>query len=336
MNAINFFSINTYLYLPTASNPKVALAIDNKALANNAFKLYNPFSEKAKWLKKITRFLFLNGNFWLRKVAPVKKQSSSEFIQYLEKKLNLQLVSSIYFATAKDKVVLQLQNNHQIIGYLKFPLNQTGVRRIINEQNAIEILSKEIIVSPVMLSDNFKDTPFLLLHELQGNIGNVSKNDINALLHKFKKDKKYCLKDHPRILQLKEQLEETKLFQYVTILEDCIATSREYYHEVYEHGDFAPWNIVHTQNGYVPFDFEYFEENGLEYMDLIKYYFQIGFLLQKLSIKELITYISEKINIPEIIILLKLFLIKEILRKTEENESSVYEKEMLKYLSNEK
>ena len=47
MKDIEFFSLNSYIYLPTKQNPKVALVVDNSDLANNAFKLYNPFSFKA-------------------------------------------------------------------------------------------------------------------------------------------------------------------------------------------------------------------------------------------------------------------------------------------------
>ena len=52
MNATDFLSSNSYIYLPTSKNPKVALVVDNSALAQNAFKLYNPFSQKAKLFKK--------------------------------------------------------------------------------------------------------------------------------------------------------------------------------------------------------------------------------------------------------------------------------------------
>ena len=53
------------------------------------------------------------------------------------------------------------------------------------------------------------------------------------------------------------------------------------YLEVYEHGDFAPWNLMVTEKGIIPFDFEYFEEFGLEYLDEIKYHFQIEHFLKR-------------------------------------------------------
>ena len=36
------------------------------------------------------------------------------------------------------------------------------------------------------------------------------------------------------------------------------------------HGDFAPWNLITHNNKVTPFDFEYFEETGLEFLDLIQ------------------------------------------------------------------
>ena len=67
-------------------------------------------------------------------------------------------------------------------------------------------------------------------------------------------------------------------------------------------------------------------------MDLIKYYYQVGKLLNNLNNHELISFIKKEININEIELLLKIFLIKEILRDTEENESFSYEENILELL----
>ena len=98
---------------------------------------------------------------------------------------------------------------------------------------------------------------------------------------------------------------------------------------VYEHGDFTPWNIVNVDKNYIPFDFEHFVEDGLEYFDLIKYYYQIGRLLEDMKAKELTAYIFKQINVKEIRELLQLFLIKEIVRNKEESETCSFEENML-------
>ena len=336
MNATNFFSSNTYLFLPTNRNPKVALAIDSSDLAKNSFRLYNPFSKKATYLKKISQFLSINLNAVARIIPFAKKYKKGEFVAYLESKLNTSLVVSVYYATAGDKVVLQLQSEGKIMGYIKFPMNKIGINHINNEIKAINILSEKNIVAPAILHDYNKNTPYLFLKELQGEIKDVPEDKVNVLLQRLKKQQKYLLIHHPRIIQLKEQLQKLNLLEELNALEKMSLTSKNEYFEVYEHGDFAPWNLIITNEHIIPFDFEYFEENGLEYMDLIKYYFQIGFLLKKMTIAQLVDFICQKIAIPEAMILLQVFLIKEITRKAEENESIAFEKRMLGYLNNEK
>ena len=98
-------------------------------------------------------------------------------------------------------------------------------------------------------------------------------------------------------------------------LDKLCSKSKKEYRLVYEHGDFAPWNIVKVKDDYVPFDFEYFVEDGLEYFDLIKYYYQIGNLLEKKTNDELKKYIYSKIKFDEIEIIYELYLIKENIMK---------------------
>jgi len=336
MNDINFFSESNYLYLPTKSNPKVALAVDNTEVAKNAFKLYNPFSKKAKMLKNIASGLYVNWNTVITKLSNDNSKSNSEFIQYLEQKLGVLLISSIYFATAKDKVVVQLQTENKVYGYLKFPLNDIGVSRLLNEKKAIDILSKQDIVAPVLLSDSYKSNPFILLKEVKGEIQTVSKEKLDVLLSSFKKAKRCQLNKHPRILRLLEKLNINGLSNYTEIIHVICNRSQKEYYEVYEHGDFTPWNLVTNNKTVIPFDFEYFEEDGLEYFDIIKYYYQTGRLLQQLSQVKLIDLIYKAIGIPEIDLLFQLFLIKEIAIQKSNNKSYIFEKELLDYIHHEK
>ena len=57
MKDFNFFSDNKYIVLPTKTKPKVFLSIDNNC-KKNSFKLYQPFSFKAKLLKSIAFYFF--------------------------------------------------------------------------------------------------------------------------------------------------------------------------------------------------------------------------------------------------------------------------------------
>lgn len=326
MNATDFFSSNAYIFLPTRSNPKVALAVDNSTLVGNAFRLYNPFSTKAKLLKKVSQTAFTSFNTVSKIIWGTNQEEKSVFVSYLETKLNRSLVSSLYFATIQDKVVIQLQTpDAEIVGYLKFPLNEVGLRHLENEKKAIEILSEKRVVQKYLLHDEFDGKPFLLITALEGEIGLVERKHIDELLLRFKKEEVYRLIDHPRITELKRCVDTNDMSKYLSLIEKICQNSTMQYALVYEHGDFTPWNIVNVNGDCIPFDFEHFTEDGLEYFDLIKYYYKIGKLLENMDANELITYIFEQINIKEIRELLQLFLIKEIVRKKEENEPHTFE-----------
>ena len=333
MNATDFYSSNSYIFLPTSKNPKVALAIDNSALAQNAFKLYNPFSQKAKLLNKVSQAAFINFNAISKIVWKSKEEKKSTFVSYLETKLNTSLVSSLYFATIQDKVVMQLQTlDAELLGYLKYPLNEVGLQHLKNEKRAIEILSEKKVVQKYILHDMFEGKPFLLFGALEGEIGLVDRNNIDKLLLKFKKEEVYLLANHPRIVELKRSVSNNDMSKYLTLIEDICQNSTMEYTLVYEHGDFTPWNIVKVDKDYVPFDFEHFVEDGLEYFDLIKYYYQIGKLLENMEANKLIVYIFEQIKVKEIRELLQLFLIKEIIRNKEENEPYDFEAKLLEVM----
>ncbi len=333
MNVTEFFSSNTYMFLPTSENPKVALAIDDSQLAKNSFKLYNPFSKKAKLLKKGSQMAFLKFNSISKKVLKTQKKERSGFVTYLEEKLDTPLVSSLYFATIADKVVMQLQTpDAKMVGYVKYPLNDIGLKHLETEKRAIEILSEKNIVSRYLLCDTFEEKPFLLLDALEGDIGEVERSSIDEIIAKFKREDSFTLAEHPRTVDIRKSLASNELAQYLSLLEKVCQSSTQKYALVYEHGDFTPWNIVKVNDEYIPFDFEHFVEDGLEYFDLIKYYYQVGKLLEGKTEKELIDYIGMQVKVGEINELLQLFLIKEIVRNKEENEPYDFEVTMLETL----
>jgi hypothetical protein len=213
---------------------------------------------------------------------------------------------------------------------LKYPLNDVGLKHIQNEILAFEILAKKKIIKPYILSKEYDGKPFLLLEELDGTIDSLDTKSIDTLVNKLKREDSFKLLNHPRIISLKESLAKNDMSTYISKVNAICTNSTEDYKLVYEHGDFTPWNIVKVKDNYTLFDFEYFVEDGLEYFDLIKYYYQVGKLLESKKEKELVAFVSANINIPEIQELLQLFLIKEILRGKEENELFEFEEDMMK------
>ena len=331
MIVTNFLSSNAYLYLPSKKNPKVILAVDDAKITQNSFQLYNPFSKKGKILKKISRFASLYAHPFMNLFTTQAIQSN--FISYLEKKLQSKLVISVYIGTILDKVVLQLQTKEaHVIGYIKYPLNEIGYKHLQNEKKALEVLSQLNIVEPYIFYDKYQSTSFLLLPEIKGTIGIVEKRDVLQILSSLKCDTSYLLSEHPRVISLQKKLKKTQMFDLYTLLNDTIKISTKRYSLVYEHGDFAPWNIIKIENSFQAFDFEYFTEDGLEYLDLCKYYYQIGKLLENKKDEGLIDYVFENISVEEKIIVFKIFLIKEIVESLEENIIRQFEIDLLQRL----
>jgi hypothetical protein len=329
MKDISFFSEDIYISIPNRQNPKVVLAVGDKNKAKKSFEIYNPFSAKAKIFKSIVRFLSVSCNTFFVKLANVEKHRNSAFIHFLNEEFQINFTASIYNATLKDKVVIQLQSEGLIFGYVKFPINEHGLKNIKNEIYAIELLSRQGIMNLEMQCLKFQGTPFFILPDLQGNFESIPDNEVLKLVESYKKTVVFKLENQPRILEIKDFFVAQNLKEELAILNTILQTSKEYYHEVYEHGDFAPWNIVKTKEGLAAFDFEYFTEKGLEYFDLIKYHFQVGRLLKGKNQTDLYAYISEKIKIKEIKEILSLFLLKEIMNCFQQEKTAEFESKML-------
>jgi hypothetical protein len=330
MNATSFFSDQTYLVLPTKASPRVYLSIDNRKMAGKALMLYNPFSKKAKVLKAAVTFLSIYFNPLSKFLLPTIKAEKSLFIKFLEEKLNTELISSVYLATAKDKVVLQLQDDKGILGYLKYPLTEQGKERLLKEKQGISEFAKKSVVPNLILDDVYGETPFILIQNIKGRIGHLDNKENQAILTAFIKETSFKLMKHPRILDLQSKLKQYGLTVYSNKLNQIISSSKNTYKEVLEHGDFTPWNLIRAEQGVVPFDFEYFEEHGLEHLDEIKYYFQIEHLLNGKKDVELIKAIATKIKIKEFQLIFQVFLIKEIVNKHGSTESYDFENSLLK------
>jgi len=330
-----FFSPNDYLFLPTEKKPRVALAVDDNDISKNSFLLYNPFSIKARLLKKINYFSLTKANSISKKLLNIQsKESNSSLIEHLEKRLNCSLISSIYFSTTNDKVVIQLQSiDAKILGYLKYPLSARGEANIINEKKAIEILSNNGVVERYIFSNVFDNSTYLLLKNIDGKIDYISCNALNIILSNFRRNKHYLLHEHPRIKELQIKTNSIGLKNYSKLINKICKKSDLKYELVYEHGDFAPWNILKVKKKYVPFDFEYFIENGIEFFDSIKYFYSIGKLVKNKKGRDLLLYLNKNIHLKEPKEFFSLFLINEVIRNIADKVPYNFEVELIDLLN---
>lgn len=332
MNVTKFLAANVVVVLPSKSSPKVYLAIDTPALARMAFELYNPFSTKGKLFKGVALFLCVHANNLAKLILPTLSIPKSPFMVFVSGQMAKELTSSVYIATAKDKVVLQLVENGNIIGYLKYPLTLAGESRLQNEIKGIRILSEKGIVPPLIYLGNYEKMDFIILRNIEGSIEKVDIEEIAIVLNSLKKNVSYPLAEHPRILHLKRKAFELGMEWVAVKMGSLVKQSKNSYAEVYEHGDFAPWNLIKASSGLVPFDFEYFVENGITYFDELKYHYQIAHLLEGKVGKDLFNAVESNVMIEEFHILFGLYLIKEILIKKEEGIPYHLEELLLGYI----
>jgi len=334
MDLNSFLSSNKYIAIPSKKKPKVFLAIDNKEISQLSFELYNPFSLKAKFLKLVLRFVFLNFNSIAKRIFPLVRARKSIFIMHLEQSLEKEINSSLYISTDLDKVVIQLVSKNVILGYAKYPLKNNAVKKIENEKNAIEILSKDKIVAPLLHYSVYKDKPIIVTKHEVGNVKILSAAEYKPTLLKFKQKNKVRLINHSRIKSIRKELELHELNELVVLLDNLISISKQEYHDAYEHGDFAPWNLLYLDGKVIPFDFEFFVEKGIDFFDEIKYNVQIEKLLNGKNGKDLINAISTKVIIDEFNIIFIIFLMKEIIEKIKASTPYCQELSLINILRN--
>jgi hypothetical protein len=328
MKDIDFFSSNKYIALPSKQNPRVMLALGTHAENIASFQLYNPLSLKAKLLKKIAfKFPFFN----------IVTKNRSDFIAFLESKLGQEITSSVYYSSCKYKVVLQLQSKGLVIGYLKLGITDKGNEKVQKEYSALSILEDGIIVPKVIDSGFFEEHFFILIEPIKGIQKQPLRQDLNILLSELKhsSNKEFKLSNHPRVLSIKKRLVNCNMEQYLLLLDKIIASDNSKYLLVYEHGDFTAWNIKYMDSKYQLIDFEYFEENGIEGMDLCRFYYAHEVYVNNSQPSKVVNEILQNIG-DRLKNILFIFLINEVLFRYENNWNNSRDKKVLDYYIKEK
>lgn len=331
----DFFSEGRYFNLPIIRN-RVSLFMDNPKLFKTSIKLYMPSSKKAIIVKGLIESL--NTYFPKALFLFSIKYGKGKFIDFLEKKYKKEIVSSIYYPTISDKLVLQLITlDGNIFGYMKIGTQVKGNEKVLRELNAINILTNETnLLNKGYLIDKgkYNDFDYIILKEIEGKNNNLTISALSKIFNELNKGKLFLLKDHPNFIELLENTSKLKQKELNEVLKQILNISNKKYSLVFEHGDLAPWNIFEDLDGNIKlFDFEYFENNGLEFMDKFNYYYQTGILLKKMKYQELFEFLKIKIQIEEFYIMFAIFLIKKIISKIKEESNYNQELDFLKKVS---
>lgn len=330
----DFYSEGSYLNFPKTKK-KVSLFVNSYAFFSTSIKLYQPFSRRA--------ILFKKGLIILAKTVPSilklisNKKEKGGFIIWIERQLGKKLFSSIYYPTIFDKLVIQLTTEEEsILGYVKIGLNKKGNAKILREKQAIEILltNTNLLLDNYLIEEGvYKKNEFIIVKEIEGISKELTELEISTILNRLKKSQEFVLKEHPGFIKLYHNSVKSNIKELKEFLEIVRNISKVKYKLVYEHGDFAPWNIIEDNEGNIKlFDLEYFIKDGIEYLDKFNYYYQTEKLLKKLETNELITSLKTKIKIREFDIIFGTFLVNKILYKVKEDSPFNNEIELLKII----
>lgn len=332
MNNRIFFSDGRYISLPFFKK-RVDINVNNSESIKIGLKLYNPYSKKGEIIKSVYSKLILSIPFLTKLLS--RSQNKGSFISYLEEKvLKQEVISSIYYPTIPDKLVLQLSSKTGvIIGYLKIGINDQGNQNIKNETKGIQIMiSKQLLLSDYLIySGNYESHDFLLVKNIDGEtLRSIKAEELDIILESLKTEKTYLLNEHPGFRALIEKCNSLNQTQFVDILDKIGDQSIEKYSLVYQHGDLALWNMFKGHDGKIHlFDFEYFSNEGIEYIDLFNFHYQAAKLLMKKSENELISDMRRKIKIKEFDKLFVVFLVHRIILMLEENSDVKFETQLL-------
>jgi hypothetical protein len=310
----SFLQKGTYLAFPSRKNPKLLICSNSEKEIISSMGLYNPQVLRGKLLKFLYFFVILHFKFARRFFVIYNLSSKGVIIDSLERKFKKKLSTAVYISTEKDKYVIKLFNNNKTYAYLKIPINTIGVSRINNETLALKTLQKFNAINFYLDSDFYNNKPYLILKPLT-TINKVLTNiELLDILDRYKKNIKHNIKNHPRVLQLLFDLSESKYSKFHLQISELVNNCTDSFEEVYEHGDFALWNIGETNNNQLTaFDFEYFIFRGIENFDLIKYHFLHFYLIKKYKGLKLYNSVKSSVDIDNFNVLFLLFIIKELL-----------------------
>ena len=333
MTDFDFYSEAKYISLPPfKSKKRAALAIGPGNIFNKSFKLFTPHSSKARILKKLVyAALHIPG------LKPLigKNKKKGNFIKHFEKKLNKPLVSSVYYPTINDKLVIQVidRNTSEVLGYAKVSNTKTGTDKIETEKKAITKLSQlkgfEYLKNHLLAQETSNNYTYIFLRPIEEANESFSFQDIQHVTKNLLKRKKQPLQEHKRIKLIEDQLNSNGLTTLCEVLKAEVAQSNLQYFQAFEHGDLAKWNCFKAEGVLQLFDFEYFEEDGIEYLDLINYLYQEYKLLNKLTPPSIYINIKNSINLPEFHIIFLVFLCKLAAQQVSEKQDITYEKKII-------
>lgn len=263
-----------------------------------AFELYQPTALKGKLLKCF--FPYVHKCPFICRMFHIKKRKlsmKSEFSQIFEKAFGTNYSIAAFGGTpsAHQKVVIQIYSNEEILGYCKISdskkvealfdrecenleyLNKCGVNNIpkiifrCDKENLSFFCQSSVKKVKGKTIENVAEQHWDFLNNMYEKTAKeieFEKSDYCALLesleNKIKKLSKEDAEGIQKAVKLIRKKNEGKIVKYV-----------------FYHGDFTPWNTVLESGKLSVFDFEYAKRTYPEYLDLVHFFMQTKFFVDK-------------------------------------------------------
>lgn len=320
---MKFLPKGKYFGFPKLENFKFLFDVSTKATRDHSFTFFNPKGKKAivwKLIKKAFPIISL-----VFRKSIYHQNQNGEFYSSIQSFFQKEVGVTGYLSTDKDKLVLRVSSGSEVIGFLKVGLNDLGNDHLQQEKLGWEKLGelgmKSIISSEMTLGNHH----VLCLDVVKGKELPVDADLPRALLERFYYNESFSLLDHPRYVQLREYFEEYDI-NFNARYKNCEDT----FYSCFEHGDFAPWNIIVDNGSLEVIDLEFCCVEGIEGMDEIKFRYCIGRYIKGASYEEILDLLNEQLTEKLVKYILPMFLIKEINYRKEMGHEFSYELNVLK------
>jgi hypothetical protein len=178
-----------------------------------------------------------------------------------------------------QKLVVQLWGDGKVLGYMKFGKTSTARSRIEREYTVLSGLAANLGPRPLKLA-RFVDGVAMIIRPIYGKQLPASISSLNTakkLLSSMTKNVTYLVHEHPWMKDINERHRNN--------VTPCLdALSEQTWPVVFQHGDFAPWNVFQDNSGILrAIDWEHGTLEGFPYLDQAFFLLQVGRLINRWS-----------------------------------------------------
>jgi hypothetical protein len=178
-----------------------------------------------------------------------------------------------------QKLIVQLWGDGRVLGYMKYGKSSTAKSRIEHEHAVLSRLAPNLGPRPLKFAP-FADGVAMIISPICGKQLPASLYSLNAakiLLDRMTLGVEHSVYEHPWIMRLSERYGNVALPWL-----DALAGRT--WPVVFQHGDFAPWNVFQDKSRILrAIDWEYGTLEGFPHLDQAFFVLQVGRLINRWS-----------------------------------------------------